>query len=115
MLKNYPSLKPEFENRGSSTLYSKFYYVDKSQFSHVIDEFFENLSNDNERYKVYSFRIERPVRSRTKNSTLGVEKSANLEKDERFSRNKSTDLTIIGNSIDGLSERIKVNVKFFMS
>ena len=49
-----------------------------------------------------------------KDSTLVLKISKLRKKDERFSRNKSTDLTIIGNSIDGLSERIKVKRKNFL-
>ena len=110
----YPSVKPASQSQGSTTVYSKFQYIDKSSLENIVEEFFEGLSGSQVKYKVYSFRVERPVRTRTKDLTYSVSRDFKIEDlDTSFQRNKSAIIPIVGKSSDGLSEDVLVKVKVF--
>lgn len=110
----YPSVKPVSESQGSTTIYSKFEYVDKSSLKTTVDKFFEEQSNSKIKYKVYSYRIERPVKSRTKDLVYTVANKFHLDKlDLASQRNRSVIIPILGKSADGLSDDVSIGVKVF--
>ncbi len=110
----YPSVKPASQSQGATTVYSKFHYVDKSSLENIVEEFFDGVSSSEVRYKVYSFRIERPVKTRTTDLTYSVSRDFKIKDlDTSFQRNKSAIIPIVGKSSDGLSEDVLIKVKVF--